>query len=82
MKIKHTPNKPAKSKYTFSNANRTRDAAIAEQIFWEVLDHIKQTYPDFTYDKKHTGFLARIKRSIFAIDSTTLQLALTLFFDA
>jgi len=61
---------------TFSNANRTRDPAIAEQIFWEVLDHIKQTYPDFAYDKKHTGFLARIKRSIFAIDSTTLQLAL------
>jgi hypothetical protein len=64
---------------TFSNANRTRDPAIAEKIFWEVLDHIKQTYPDFAYDKKHTGFLARIKRSMFAIDSTTLQLALNCF---
>ena len=62
---------------TFSHANRTRDPAIAEKIFWEFLDHIKETYPDFAYDKKHSGFLARIKRSIFAIDSTTLQLALS-----
>ena len=64
---------------TFSNANRTRDPAIAENIFWEFLEHIKETYPDFAYDKKHSGFIARIKRSIFAIDSTTLQLALNCF---
>ena len=61
---------------TFSNANRTRDPALAETLYWRMLDHLQSICPGFTQYRKHAGFLFRLKRGIFAIDSTTLQLTL------
>jgi hypothetical protein len=61
---------------TFSNANRTRDPMIAEKLYWQTFDHLRTVCPDFTQVKRHSGFIHRVKRDIFAIDSTTLKLSL------
>ncbi len=61
---------------TFSNANRTRDPAMAEALYWNMLKHLQQLSPGFTQYGKHSGFIFRLKREIFAMDSTTLQLTL------
>ena len=61
---------------TFSNANRTRDPAMAEALYWKMLTHLQGICPGFTEYGKHAGFIFRLKRDIFAMDSTTLQLTL------
>ena len=61
---------------TFSNANRTRDPALAEALYWQMLAHLQGLCPGFTQYGKHAGFIFRLKREIFAMDSTTLQLTL------
>ena len=61
---------------TFSNANRTRDPALAEALYWKLYAHLQETCPAFTQYRKHAGFIFRLKREIFAMDSTTLQLTL------
>ena len=61
---------------TFSNANRTRDPAMAEALYWRMLAHLQRLSPGFTEYGRHSGFIFRLKREIFAMDSTTLQLTL------
>jgi hypothetical protein len=61
---------------TFSNANRTRDASVAEKLYWSVFEHLVAVCPGFGAYRKHMGFLARLKRGIYAIDSSTIKLAL------
>jgi len=61
---------------TFSNANRTRDPMLAEALYWRMLAHLQEICPGFTEYGKHAGFIFRLKRAIFAMDSTTLQLTL------
>ena len=61
---------------TFSNANRHREAAMAERLYWEVFEHLVSVCPGFGQYKRHKGFLARMKRGIFAIDSSTIKLCL------
>ena len=61
---------------TFSNANRTRDPAMAEALYWKLFAHLQTICPGFTQHGKHAGFIFRLKREIFAMDSTTLQLTL------
>jgi len=61
---------------TFSNANRTRDPAMAEALYWQMLAHLQGICPGFAEYGKHAGFIFRLKRDIFAMDSTTLQLTL------
>ena len=61
---------------TFSNANRTRDPDLAEALYWEMLTHLQRISPSFTEYGKHAGFIFRLKRNIFAMDSTTLPLTL------
>jgi hypothetical protein len=62
---------------TFSNANRTRNPAMAEELYWQMLGHLQRICPGFTQYGKHAGFIFRLNREIFAIDSTTLQLTLS-----
>ncbi|HOF42099.1 MAG TPA: IS4 family transposase [Candidatus Hydrogenedentes bacterium] len=64
----------APKRNTFSNANRRRDPKIAEDFYWEMFEHLMTICPSFTQYKKHSGFIFRLKRGIFAIDSTTLKL--------
>jgi len=66
----------APKRNTFSNANRTRDPAIAERLYWQTFEQLRTICPDFTQVKAHKGFIHRVKRDIFAIDSTTLKLSL------
>lgn len=61
---------------TFSNANRTRDPAMAEALYWRMLHYLGELSPSFTEYGKHSGFIHRLRREVFAMDSTTLQLTL------
>ena len=63
---------------TFSHANRTRPAELAEEVYWETVRHLGEVSPDFVPPKRVRGFLSRFKdRGIFAIDSTVIKLALS-----
>lgn len=57
-----------------SHANKVRDAAMAEQLFWEELKYLGDLSPGFVSGKAGKRFLRRFKRKIHAVDSTTIQL--------
>ena len=60
---------------TFSNANRTRDPKVVQSFFWTVYDMFSKNEPGFVKGRHH-GRLSKFKlRGIYAIDSTTIQLA-------
>jgi len=63
---------PAKN--TFSHANRGRDAVVAEQLFWEILNHLTDCCPRFG-GRTFKGMPRRFKRTVHAIDSSTIRLA-------
>ncbi len=62
------------SKNAFSHANRGRDAAMAERLFWVTLEHLTGLCPRFG-GRTFQGMPRRFKRTIHAIDSSTIQLA-------
>ena len=58
-----------------SNANRTRDPKVMQTFFWTVYGIFRNEEPDFTRGRHH-GRLSKFRlRNIYAIDSTTIQLA-------
>jgi Transposase DDE domain/Domain of unknown function (DUF4372) len=59
---------------TLSHANKQRDAAFAEKLFWSVLAHLQHAKPDFAAGRKGKGLLRRFKVRIHAVDSTVIQL--------
>lgn len=72
--LKNIRGATAPKRNTFSYANRNRDAAMAEDLFWEVLKSLTGQMPQFGIDRQYSGFPQRFKRSIYAVDSTTIQL--------
>lgn len=62
------------SRNGLSHANRVRNADMAEDLFWSVLDHIQKLHPKFGIGHKYSGLPRRFKRAIYAVDSTTIQL--------
>ena len=64
----------ASKRNTLSHANRTREAAMAEELFWEVLKYLHSSSPGFGIEQQYSGFPKRFKRAIYAVDSTTIQL--------
>ena len=63
------------SRNGLAHANATRDAALAEELFWTVLADIKEKYPQFISGGKHyPGLPWRFKRAIHVVDSTTIRL--------
>ena len=62
------------SKNALSHANRERDAAMAEALFWETLDHLTGTCPRFG-GRTFKGMPRRFKRAVHAVDSSTIRLA-------
>ena len=62
------------SRNNLSHANKVRDAAMAEQLFWGVLEHLGDLTPGFVSGRASKQFLRRFKRKIHAVDSTTIQL--------
>jgi hypothetical protein len=62
------------SRNGLSHANRVRDPNMAQALFWDVLSHIQIKHPDFGLGHKYSGLPRRFKRTVFAVDSTTIQL--------
>lgn len=58
---------------TLSHANTVRDAAMAEDLFWQALDHLRSRCPKFG-GRTYSGLPRRFKRIIHAVDATTIQL--------
>ena len=61
------------SRNGLSYANRERPAAMAEQLFWRVLDHLQEQSPGFAAGKRR-GPAFRFKLPIHVVDSTTIEL--------
>jgi len=61
------------SKNALSHANRERDAAMAEALFWKMLKQLRQLAPAFGGGRR-PRFAFRFKRMIHVVDSTTIQL--------
>ncbi len=64
----------APSRNGLSHANRIRNADMAEALFWQVLSHIQKEHSNFGTGNKYCALPRRFKRSIYAVDSTTIQL--------
>lgn len=64
------------SRNGLSNANKKRDANMAKELFWAVLGHLQALSPGFQHGpkKRKRGLPRRFKRTIHAIDSSTIKL--------
>jgi hypothetical protein len=63
------------SRNGLSHANRTRDAAMAEDLFWATLTHLESINPNFRLQgRRYCALPRRFKRVINVIDSSTIQL--------
>lgn len=62
------------SRNGLSHANRTRNADMAEELFWSTLNHLQAQAPGFGMGRKYVGFPRRFKRVINVVDSTTIKL--------
>jgi hypothetical protein len=58
---------------TLSHANAQRDAALAEKVFWSVLEHLGKLQPGF-FGSKRNKRLRRFRRTVHAVDSTVILL--------
>ncbi|MCC5877505.1 MAG: IS4 family transposase [Candidatus Sumerlaeia bacterium] len=63
----------APAKNTLSHANRNRDAAMAEELFWSVLAHLQESHPGFG-GRTYKAMPRRFKKAIAVVDSTTISL--------
>lgn len=63
----------APKRNTLSHANRERPSAIAEALFYETLNHLRNLSPGFGA-RKFPGRLKGLKRSIHLVDSTVIEL--------
>ncbi len=57
-----------------SHANKVRDPAMGEQLFWAVFKHLGELSPKFVSGKAGKRFARRFQRTIHLVDSTTIQL--------
>jgi hypothetical protein len=64
------------SRNGLSNANKERDVGMAKDLFWEVLGHFESQSPGFGQGprKRKRGLPRRFKRTIHAVDSSTIKL--------
>ena len=73
--VSHIRESVAPSRNGFSNANRVRNADMAEMLFWNVLDELKRISPGFAVQgRRYCGIPRRFKRAINVVDSTTIKL--------
>lgn len=61
------------SRNNLSHANKTRDCAMAEDLFWQVLNHLQSTFPAFGRGRAK-GLAWRFHRTIHVVDATVIQL--------
>jgi hypothetical protein len=62
------------SRNNLSYANKHRDAALPEKLFWAMLTYLQTLTPGFAQGGNRSGYLRRFRRAIHVVDSTTLQL--------
>ncbi|MHB1462452.1 MAG: IS4 family transposase [Armatimonadota bacterium] len=63
------------SRNGLSHANRERNADMGEALFWEVLADMQRQFPGFGFSgRKYCGLPRRFKRTIHAVDSSTIAL--------
>jgi hypothetical protein len=62
------------SRNNLSHANKIRDSRMAEALYWGMMDHLMRQTPGFAKGKVRHGFLRRFRKTIHAVDSTTIQL--------
>jgi hypothetical protein len=62
------------SRNGLSHANRHRDAAMAEALYWQVAQNLCQTHEGFARGHGGKNFAYRFKRRIDLADATTIQL--------
>lgn len=60
-------------RHTLSHANKKRDCALAEKLFWKMLEHLQTQHPGFVRGGPRT-LAWRFRRAIHVIDATTIQL--------
>jgi hypothetical protein len=63
----------APSRNGFSHANRERSAAMAEQLFWAMVNHLGQQSPGFVAGRRR-GAAFRFKMPIHVVDTTVMEL--------
>ena len=64
----------APSRNNLSHANKRRDAALAEGLFWAVLEHLQKISPGFAAGARGKGLARRFRRVIHVVDSSTIAL--------
>lgn len=62
------------SRNGLSNANRKRNPEMAQELFWNVFEHLRKISPGFGMGHGYKGVPHRFKRAVNAIDSSTIQL--------
>jgi hypothetical protein len=62
------------SRNNLSHANKIRNADMAEELYWSMMQHLMDTVPGFAKGKVRRGYLRRFSKTIYAMDSTTIQL--------
>jgi hypothetical protein len=60
---------------TLSHANKVRDCALAERLFWSVLDQLQSNFSGFCQGRRKLTW--RFRHAISMVDSTTIQLIAT-----
>lgn len=63
----------APSRNNLSHANKVRDAAMAQQLFWSMLEHLQTLKPGFAQGARFR-LARRFKRAINIVDATTIEL--------
>jgi len=62
------------SRNNLSHANKVRSAAMAEQLFWAVFEHLGEVSPHFVSGRARKRFVRKFTRTIHLVDSTTIPL--------
>ena len=62
------------SRNGLSHANKTRDADMMEALFWKMLTHLQNQFPQFGRAGSYSKLPRRFKKAIYNIDSSTITL--------
>ena len=61
------------SRNALSHANKVRSAKMAQELFWNMVEHLTAVCPQFG-GRTYRGFPRRFKRTLHVVDSTTIKL--------